>query len=184
MPGNIAEEDDPIAGCRRGDTGAQRRLFGMYKDRVYSMAVFLCKNPTDAAEITQEVFLKVFSGLAQFRGESKFETWLYRIVANTWRDYTRKSRRSLLLDSAFWRDQGSHAVSVVEQLAQTQTDEAVRSAIASLPEKFRLAVVLRYVEELSYNEIAAALGCPPGTVAARLTRAHKMLALKLTRLRR
>jgi RNA polymerase sigma-70 factor, ECF subfamily len=182
---NVAEQDDDlIEGCRRRDPDAQHRLFCIYKDRVYSMALFLCRNSADAAEITQEVFVKVFLNLDQFVGDSKFETWLYRIVTNAVSDYGRKLRRRFLHEHLFWRHQKNLVPSMEEKRAESQIEETVRSAVASLPEKFRVCVVLRYVEDLSYQEIAALLGCPPGTVAARLSRAHRILALKLTKVKR
>jgi RNA polymerase sigma-70 factor, ECF subfamily len=178
------EHDGPVEGCRRGDPDAQRRLFDEYRHRVFSIALYLSKNAADAAEITQDVFLKVFASLPQFRGEAKFESWLYRVVVNATRDYARKSRSFLFRDSTFWRGRSHRVPSVEEQHAQNQIDEAVRSAVASLPEKLRLPVVLRYVEELTYEEIGEVLNLPPGTVAARLSRAHALLARKLERVRK
>jgi RNA polymerase sigma-70 factor (ECF subfamily) len=179
-----SEEDDAIEGCRRGDPDAQRRLFDDYQHRIFSIALYLSSNAADAAEITQDVFLKVFASLPQFRGEAKFETWLYSIVANTARDHGRRLRSFLFRDSAFWRSRPDRVPSVEEQHDQHQVDEAVRSAVASLPEKLRLPVVLRYVEDLSYGEIGEVMNLPPGTVAARLSRAHALLARKLERVRR
>lgn len=178
----VAYGGDVIDGCRHGDVVAQHCLFRMYKDHVYSLAMFLCRDAADAAEITQDAFIKVFASIHQFRGDSKFETWLYRIVVNAAHDHLRRWRRFFFLDSEFWRGQPAHAASVEEMREQAQVEESVRVAIASLPEKFREAVVLRYIENLSYEEIAVILDCPAGTVAARLNRAHKMLALKLARL--
>jgi RNA polymerase sigma-70 factor (ECF subfamily) len=126
----------------------------------------------------------VFSGLPRFRGEAKFDTWIYRIVSNACQDHARKSRRCLFLDSAFWSSSASQAAPPEHRTLPNGTREVVRSAIASLPEKFRVLVVLRYVEGLSYEEISKVLDCPAGTVAARLSRAHKVLAGKLARLRR
>lgn len=185
MPADIVEQDDDlIEGCRRRDPDAQYRLFHLHRNRVYSMALFLCRNSADAAEITQDVFLKVFLNLDQFLGDSKFETWLYRIVANAVSDYGRKLRRRFLRESLFLRHHRNGAPSMEEEHERRQIDEAVRLAVASLPEKLRVCVVLRYVEDLSYQEITAVLGCPPGTVAARLSRAHRMLAMKLAKVRR
>ncbi|HZS46082.1 MAG TPA: sigma-70 family RNA polymerase sigma factor [Blastocatellia bacterium] len=180
----ISKEDDPVEGCRRNDPDAQRRLFNLHKDRVYSLAMFLSKNPADAAEITQEVFLKVYSGLSHFRGEAKLETWLYRIVTNTCSNHARKYRSILSLDFAFWSGRTERVVSAEEELAKRQIDETVRAAVASLPEKLRVPIVLRYVEDLSYEQISEVLNCPAGTVAARLNRANKMLVQKLAKLRR
>jgi RNA polymerase sigma-70 factor (ECF subfamily) len=183
-PQDTAEEDDLVEGCRQQDPDAQRLLFQRYKSRVFRLAMFISRNSADAAEITQDVFIKVYSGLPQFRGEAAFDTWLYRIVSNACRDHARKSRRFLWLDSAFWSSRANQVVPPEHGLSLEQAREVVRSAIASLPEKFRIPVVLRYVEDLSYEEISKVLGCPSGTVAARLSRAHKMLAGKLAKLRR
>lgn len=181
-PDQPAEAANLIDGCRRGEVVAQYSLFSMYKDRVFSLAIYLCKDAADASEITQDVFVKVFANLSDFRGTSKFETWLYRIVINTVNDHARRWRRFLFLDSEFWNRQPIHAASVEEVYAHAQVQERVRSAIASLPQRFRAPVVLRYIEELSYEEIAVVLKCPPGTIAARLNRAHKLLASKLASL--
>jgi RNA polymerase sigma-70 factor, ECF subfamily len=183
MVENSAGQDDAIEGCKRRDPAAQYRLFQTHKDRVYAIALFLCKHSADAAEITQEVFLKVFSKIEQFRGESKFETWLYRIVANTARDHARRSRHFLWIESKFWCDRQESKIYTASSETDSRTEDLVRTAIASLPEKLRVPVVLRYIEDLSYDEISAVLKCPPGTVAARLARAHKILATKLARLK-
>jgi RNA polymerase sigma-70 factor (ECF subfamily) len=182
-PRGRLEQDDVVEGCRRGDADSQHRLFTMHKDRVYSLARLLCRDPADAVEITQDVFVKVFSGIEAFRGESKFETWLYRIVHNTARDHSRKSRRLLSLDSAFWKRQPQRTASAGRPEAHSDMEDRVRSAIASLPKRLRTPIVLRYMEDLSYEEIAAVLRSPPGTIAARLSRAHRILALKLTALK-
>lgn len=84
-----------------------------------------------------------------------------------------------VLDPEFWNGQPSHAASVEQVHAHAEVQSKVRSAIASLPEKLRTPVVLRYIEDLSYDEIALVLKCPSGTIAARLNRAHKLLASKL-----
>jgi RNA polymerase sigma-70 factor, ECF subfamily len=181
---HTAEKDDLVEGCRRQDPDAQRLLFERYKSRVFRLAMFISRNSADAAEITQDVFLKLFSGLPGFRGEAAFDTWLYRIVSNACRDHARKSRRFLLLDSLFWSSRAGQVMPPAHGLSLDQAREVVRSAIASLPEKFRIPIVLRYVEDLSYEEISKVLECPSGTVAARLSKAHKMLAEKLARLRR
>jgi RNA polymerase sigma-70 factor (ECF subfamily) len=183
-PRHTAEKDDLVEGCRRKDPDAQRLLFERYKSRVFRLAMFISRNSADAAEITQDVFFKLFSGLPGFRGEAAFDTWLYRIVSNACRDHARKSRRFLLLDSLFWSSRAGQVMAPARGLSLDQAREVVRSAIASLPEKFRIPIVLRYVEDLSYEEISKVLECPSGTVAARLSKAHKMLAEKLARLRR
>ena len=150
---------------------------------MFSIALFLCRNAADAADITQEVFLKLFLNLREFSGNSKFETWLYRIVANTAADHGRKLRRRLIREAVFWWHRPVRTPSIEETQVRRQIDESVRSAVASLPDKLRVCIVLRYVENLGYDEIADVLGCPSGTIAARLSRAHRMLALKLAKVK-
>jgi RNA polymerase sigma-70 factor (ECF subfamily) len=171
-------DSDPVEGCRRGDAAAQRRLFQIYKDRVYAMALLLCRDAADADEVTQDAFVKVFLNVHRFRGEAKFDTWLYQIVANTARDHRKARGRRLLLESVFWLHHASTPSRVDDR---RDRNDAVRAAVRSLPDVLRQCVVLRYGRDLSYDEIAAALNCPVGTVGARLSRAHRLLARKLGR---
>src|ERR1051325_5415247 len=91
-----------IAACKQGDRNALRLLFEAYKDRVYSIATYsLGGDQTAAADITQQVFLKLMTRIGQFRGDSEFATWLYRLVVNTCRDEQRKGRRFLSLADTF-----------------------------------------------------------------------------------
>lgn len=162
-----------IAACRQGDREAFRRLFETYKDRVYSMAVYTLGGDQAAAEdVTQEVFLRVFTHIGQFRGEADFATWLYRMVANACIDELRKRRRLVPLDTLPERATASHE-------AESETREAVHSALAELSPELRSAVLLKYFEELSYDEMAEVLDCPKGTIASRLHRGLKLLARKL-----
>lgn len=172
-----------IDACKVGDRDAFKSLFQAYKDTVYSMALHFCGNETSAHDITQQVFLKLFTKIDQFRHDSEFTTWLYRIVANTCIDEQRSSKRFVPFDSEGQMNSLKVRSSQEDAYIRRQVAASVRDAIGELKPKLRITMVLKYVEDLSYDEIAAALGCSAGTVASRLNRGHKILARKLAHLR-
>jgi RNA polymerase sigma-70 factor, ECF subfamily len=179
----VLEETDQelIEGCRRGDADAFRSLFEIHKDRVYSIALRYCGDRVEAMDIAQDVFLKLFSAIPNFRGDSRFESWLYRIVVNCCFDHKRKKGRfGPLVDDllGLLRAPGE---GTLHQLMRNQLGDKVRSAVSALPPDQRIAVVLRYTEGLSYEEISEVLGCTQGTIASRLNRAHKTLSRRLAR---
>jgi RNA polymerase sigma-70 factor, ECF subfamily len=174
------DRDRLIAACAQGDRDAFRELFLLYQDRVYSIALHYTGDHAAAMDIAQDVFVKLFSNLASFRGDSAFETWLYRMVANCCHDRHRKHRRLVALDESRLPEPGDRAT---EEAQRNQISRQVQQMVARLPEELRMTVVLRYTEGLSYEEIAAVLGCPGGTIASRLNRAHKELASRLTHLK-
>jgi RNA polymerase sigma-70 factor (ECF subfamily) len=171
-----------LAACREGDREAFRRLVETHRDRVYTLAMHLTRSETAAAEIVQVVFVKVFRALPKFRGEARFETWLHRIAVNCCRDEMRRSRRDVS-----WEEDaaGSLAESSPERDASVRQErDIVWKAVGRLPRRLRIPVVLRYVEEMSYEEIGRVLRWRPGTVASRLNRARAELARSLADLRR
>lgn len=188
VPGRGARERAPVRpavppalveACRRGDRDAFGALFDCCRDRVYSIALHHTGDPSAAADVTQDVFLRLFSRIGQFRGDCAFTTWLFRIVVNAALDHRRARRRLAPLDEAAPRAV-LPAVQVV-RLEQQERSAHVRAALATLRPRLRIALVMRYVEGLSYDEIAAVLGSSPGTVASRLSRAHAAFARALAR---
>jgi RNA polymerase sigma-70 factor, ECF subfamily len=174
---------DLIDACRRGGADAFAALFELHRDRVYSIALRFSGDPSVALDITQETFLKLLSKIGEFRGEASFESWLYRLVVNGCLDHRRAGRRwSPLLDGWLGALRAS-GESVLQQLLRSEVEESVQQVVAKLPAELRIVVILRYTEQLSYDEIAGILGCPPGTVASRLNRAHKLLERRLAGLR-
>ena len=169
-----------IESCRLGDRDAFRALYDLYKDRVYSISLyFFHGDPAVASDVTQQVFLKVMTSIQQFRGDAEFSTWLYRLVVNACMDVAR-SRKSDAISADRSRMEAFAAPgSQEEDYAHAQMANAVRAAVSVLPPKFRIAVLLRYFEDLSYEQMAKALHCSMGTVASRLSRGHKMLAERL-----
>ena len=170
--------------CRRGDRRAMHTLYEQYQRRVFSIAFsFFGGDQERAEDVTQQVFVKLLSRM-DFRGESQFTTWLYRMTVNQCCDEARKVKRWLGLTD--WLQSAEPVVtqmSLTDRIYETEISGAVRSVIAGLKPKYRMPVILKYVEELSYQEIAEVLGISPGTVASRLNRGHKLLAQKLSHLR-
>ena len=177
-----------VASCQQGDREAFRLLFETHKDKVYSIALYFFGGDSAlASDITQQVFLKLFTRIGQFRHQSEFTTWLYRLTTNTCIDEQRKRRRfSPLPDSPDVpvRAHGGNAPPAAEaRFMRLEIADCVREAIASLKPKLRIAILLKYFEELSYEEIAVVLNCSKGTVASRLNRGHRILAQRLGHLR-
>ena len=169
-----------LESCRAGSRDAFRALYDIYQARVYSMALyFFHGNSAVAGDVTQQVFLKLMTSIHQFRGDAEFSTWLYRLVVNACMD-TARSQRPLTLGADRSRlETLASADSQEEDYARAQMGKSVRAAVAALPPKFRMAVLLRYFDDLSYEQMAKALRCSMGTVASRLSRGHKMLAERL-----
>ena len=177
-------DDQTIEACQRGDSDAMRLIFETYKDRVYSIALcFFDGNEATAKDITQEVFLKLMTTIDQFQYRSQFSTWLYRLVSNACLDRKRALRRFLFYSSSFEVERGRARVSVEDKYIQSEMERSIRKVIAGMKPKLRMAILLKYFEDLSYEEIASALGCSAGTVASRLNRAHQILARKLSHFR-
>jgi RNA polymerase sigma-70 factor (ECF subfamily) len=173
-----------IEACQQGDRDAFRVLFESYKDRVYSIAVYSAGGDLSIAEdVTQQIFLKLFTAIKQFRGDSEFTTWLYRLVVNACMDERRRRRHLFAWSDVTVTKEPAARKSQERQYARDELAEAVRGAVNQLKPKFRLPILLKYVEGLSYEEIAAVMGCSKGTVASRLNRGHAQLAKTLGHLR-
>lgn len=173
-----------IEACQNGDREAFRLLFETYKDKIYSIALYTFGgNETAARDVAQQVFLKLLTTIKQFRRDAEFTTWLYRLVVNTCIDEQRKQRRFLPFGDVTEIRTSMSKRSQEEKFERVEMAESVREAINQLKPKLRLPILLKYIEGLSYEEIAEVLGCSKGTVASRLNRGHKRLAQSLGHLR-
>jgi RNA polymerase sigma-70 factor (ECF subfamily) len=178
-------EDQTIEACQAGDAEAFRALFETYKDRVYSIALSYFNGDDAAArDITQQVFLKLMTHISTFQNRSQFSSWLYRMVANACLDQKRALRRLFFFGSASEIVVPDRRRSAEERYIAREMEAEVQKAIAELRPRLRIAILLKYFDDLSYDEIAAALGCSRGTVASRLNRGHSILARRLAHLRR
>jgi RNA polymerase sigma-70 factor (ECF subfamily) len=177
-------DEDVIEACRQGDREAFRLLFEAYQDKVYSIAFYFFRNDEALAkDATQQVFLKLMTSIGQFRGDAEFTTWLYRFVVNACLDEQRKRKRFVFFGEWFEMKATGEQRPQEKRYERIEIGEAVKEAITHLKPKLRLAILLKYVEELSYEEMAQVLGCSKGTVASRLNRGHKVLARSLAHLR-
>jgi RNA polymerase sigma-70 factor (ECF subfamily) len=173
-----------IEACQAGDREAFRLLFETYKDRVFSIAVYsFGGDQTAASDVSQQVFLKLMTNIGQFRGDSAFTTWLYRLVVNACTDEQRKRRRFLPFGESTPMSRIEERRPQEKSYAKVEIANSVQAAIRQLKPKLRMAILLKYVEDLSYEEIASVLGCSKGTVASRLNRGHQALARQLVHLR-
>jgi len=184
-PASGVEQSDLelVRRVQRGERGAFDLLVLRYQHKVVKLVARLLRDPTEAEDVAQEAFVKAYRALGSFRGDSAFYTWLYRIAVNTARN-TMASRQRRPLD--YEADLSESEQSVVEtRMRHGDTPEAVAlsdeihrtvsATIEALPEDLRTAIVLREVEGLSYEEIAAAMDCPVGTVRSRIFRAREAI---------
>jgi RNA polymerase sigma-70 factor (ECF subfamily) len=175
-------ERDLLAECKNGSREAFASLYQAHQSRVFSVALnFFGGDEGLAKDITQQVFLKILARVGEFREQSEFTTWLYRMTVNACIDEQRKRSRFFSIENFF------EALTVKktqdERIREREIADAVQKAVAALKPKFRVPMLLKYVENLSYGEIAEVLDCSAGTVASRLNRGHKMLANKLRHLK-
>jgi RNA polymerase sigma-70 factor (ECF subfamily) len=190
--GGDGEEARLIQQSRSGDLEAMSQLIDRYQKHVYNLAYRLCGNYDDASDIAQEAFLRVFHSLANFRGESNFSTWLYRIVTNVFLDERKKQRvrshNSLeeyleLEDSTVARQIEDPSPGPEEAMAAKERSDLIGAAVLSLPETQRVMIALYHFQERSYEEIAEIMEMPIGTVKSRLNRARLALRNKLDSVR-
>jgi RNA polymerase sigma-70 factor, ECF subfamily len=171
--------------------GDYRRLYDRYKDRVYNVCFRITGNPSDALDASQETFGILFRRLREFRFESRFSSWVYRIAVNASIDVRRRtrSRRFASLEALQETGPGDRskydpADRVVDMpsvsASRRELEHAIQQAISRLSPKLRTIIVLRYVENLSYEEVAETLSISLGTVKSRLARAHEALDRELT----
>lgn len=174
--------------AQRGDKHAFELLVAKYQRRLARLISRFVRDSGEVEDVTQEAFIKAYRALPTFRGESAFYTWLYRIGINTAKNHLQVFKRRIPITTLFdaeesegFEDAGLvHEVSTPEnQLMSKQVIDVVNSSLQELPEDLRTALTLREIEELSYEEIAAAMNCPVGTVRSRIFRAREAIATNL-----
>lgn len=173
---------------QRGDKGAFDALVRKYQHKLVKLVMRYVRNPAEAEDVAQEAFIKAYRALPQFRGESAFYTWLYRIAINTAKNAVVARDRSPI-EYSFDRNSSDEGPDMQGRMKDPDTPEGlvltdeirstVNGAIEALPEELRTAIVLRELEGLSYEEIAAAMDCPVGTVRSRIFRAREAIDRKL-----
>jgi RNA polymerase sigma-70 factor (ECF subfamily) len=174
--------------AQRGDKRAFDMLVVKYQRKLGRLLSRFIRDPAEVEDVAQEAFVKAYRALPNFRGESAFYTWLYRIGINTAKNYLvamgRRAPTSTDFDSEeaenFESAEGLRDVNTPESLLATQQiGETVNEAMEALPEDLRTAILLREIEGLSYEEIANVMECPIGTVRSRIFRAREAIAERL-----
>ena len=168
-----------ISRARDGDREAFGALVEQYRDNVYRLAYRMCGNAYDADEAAQEAFVAAWRALPNFRGDAKFSTWLYRLTTNAAIDVMRREKRHQTVGDGEMVDLADDADSPQETVERTEQQETVQKALATLSEEYREVLLLRYMEELDYAEIAEVLQLPSGTVKSRINRAKAALKTAL-----
>jgi RNA polymerase sigma-70 factor, ECF subfamily len=173
---------------QRGERGAYDLLVLKYQHKVVKLVMRYLRDPADAEDVAQEAFIKAYRALPQFRGDSAFYTWLYRIAINTAKNaLAARDRNPVTYDLDV---QGNdESTDMIARLKDPETPEGlalteeirttVNAAISELPEDLRTAIVLRELEGMSYEEIAASMDCPVGTVRSRIFRAREAIDRRL-----
>jgi RNA polymerase sigma-70 factor, ECF subfamily len=179
-----AEEDALVTALSQGSEDAFEILIQRYQQPVYSLVCRLMSDPSDVPDIVQEVFLKVFRNVGTFRGNSSLKTWIYRIAVNEAYNHRRWFCRHQRQEVALGSEEGTANYaggmtdpgrSPFEQAADHETRALVEQALEKLNPKFRAAVVLRDIEDLSYEDIATVLDVSLGTVKSRIMRGREAL---------
>ncbi len=188
--GARAQEAAIIAELKAGSEDAYVWLVGEFHQPVYSLIYRIVNDPSDAADTTQDVFLKVFRGMKHFHGESSLKTWIYRIALHEAANRRRWWFRHKAHETSMESEAGEHEISNEERLADpggspfdsyahAEVRAAVKHALQRVAEPYRTALVLRDLEEMSYEEIADVLQISVGTVKSRITRGRDALRKRL-----
>jgi RNA polymerase sigma-70 factor (ECF subfamily) len=172
------EEDDLISRCQHGDQDALKEIFNLYHKKVYRIAYGVIREREEALDIVQEVFIKLFRSIQNFKGKSHFYTYLYRMAMNTAIDHARKVKKSpaiSLNEDGFIEPSDGVEKRPDSLLLDKELEERVKQALEMLPVDQKAAFIFREVEGLSYGEIAEAMGCSIGTVMSRLHYGRKRM---------
>ncbi len=186
---NAVNDFNVVIRAKDGDQKAYAELMQRYKDSIYYMALKMVNNKDDAMDLTVETFGKAFENIDRYKPDFAFSTWLFRIATNNCIDFIRKKKLHLVSIDSVVDDEGddrplqikSDTLNPEEVSIKKQQSEQLRFLVDKLPQRYKTLIILRYYEELSYEEIATQLDLPLGTVKAQLFRARDFLHNLLSR---
>lgn len=181
------DDDKLIEEALQGDQQAFKALMERHQTSVFHIVLRIVHDRELASDLVQDTFMKAFSSLKSYRSEYRFSTWLYKIAANASIDHLRKKRiKALSLDNPISTADGQVSLEVPDythhperEMVRRERAMSIDEAIKALPAKYRQVIVARHQEDKSYEEIAAELGVPVGTVKARIFRARELLKKRL-----
>jgi RNA polymerase sigma-70 factor (ECF subfamily) len=185
--GDTGADSQLVERVQRGDKKAFDLLVLKYQHRILKLISRYVRDPSDAMDVAQDAFLKAYRSLPNFRGDSAFYTWIYRIAVNTAKNHlVAQSRRPLEADATGMDGEAIEPAALLKDYATPENyliteeiQEAIATAIDQLPEDLRTAITLREIEGLSYEEIAEVMTCPIGTVRSRIFRAREAIDHRL-----
>jgi RNA polymerase sigma-70 factor (ECF subfamily) len=170
-----------IEEIKNGNAESFNELMQVHQSKVYRIAFNYARSSQEAMDITQNIFLKVYANLKQFRGDSQFKTWLMRIAFNEGQNWVKKNRRHMMTEDIFDRPAESASfVTQEDEYIASENKAALLRSLYELNTKYRLAVILRYFENYSIKEIAATLDCSEGVVKNMLFRSLQKLKFVLS----
>lgn len=176
------EESELIALVQNGASSAFEKLVLENQTNVYNLALRMVGDRDDAFDMSQEAFIKAYACIGQFRGESRFSVWLYRLTTNVCLDFLRSKERKSHVSITYDDDDDAKELEIPDErytpqgeLEKKELREAVRRGLSRLPRDYRMILLLREIEGMSYDEISVALGLETGTVKSRIFRARKKL---------
>lgn len=177
------EDAQLIRKCLKGDEKAYEKLLEKYRGPVFSICLRMVRNRDDAEDLAQDVFIKIFNILDRYNPSFPFSSWLYRITSNLCIDFLRKNKRTVFSldkpvdgdDGEMFRQLPSDGIGPHRKMELKEEMLILEKAIERLPDHYRMIVLLRHQEHLSYDEISETLGIPLGTVKARIHRARKTI---------
>jgi RNA polymerase sigma-70 factor (ECF subfamily) len=186
---NAKKDFSLVFKAKIGDQKAYAEIMQRYKDSIYYMALKMVNNKDDAMDLTVETFAKAFENLDKYKPEYAFSTWLFRIATNNSIDFIRKKKLNVVSLDLLSEDEGgdfylqvpAEGLNPEETSIRKQEREKLKNMVEQLPLRYRTLIVLRYYEELSYEEISQQLGIPIGTVKAQLFRARDLMSNILNR---
>ncbi len=178
------EQDDAqlVTSCKNGDQDAFSLLVQRYQRRVFNLIFRMLQDYEEASEVTQEAFLAAWQGLPAFRGEARFSTWLYRIAYNCAIKQLELRKREQSLHLALQNEQMMENRNTVEKdacLEILENQELLQEHLSQLPVKYRIVLVLRHLQDMTYEEMAEVLTMPIGTIKTHLFRARNLLKERL-----
>ncbi|MEO6967717.1 MAG: RNA polymerase sigma factor RpoE [Rhodanobacteraceae bacterium] len=185
--GELETDRALVERVRKGDTRAFDLLVRKYRHKIVGLVSRYVHDWSECEDVAQEAFIRAWRAIGAFRGESAFYTWLYKIAVNTAKNHLvaqgrRPPAEDIDADTAVQVDAGARLrdeATPEHELARQQMEQTVFSTVEALPEELRVAITLREVDGLSYEEIAERMGCPIGTVRSRIFRAREAIDIKL-----
>ena len=177
-----------IEKCKEYDKYSFMKLYKMYEKYLYSLCFNYVQNPHDALDLVQEIYIKVFKNIDKFDTDMPFHPWIRKISVNTCLNFTRTIKNNVISMNASISDSDDEITledtflskeDVLEDVINSETKNIIKRYLNEMQEEYRMVIILRYYEELSYNEIAEIIGKPLGTIKTEIYRAKAILKKKL-----